>query len=32
MMNLDFSMDFNFDFKIDIYDLTTIAVNIGESY
>lgn len=27
-----FSMDFNFDFKIDIIDLTTIAVNIGESY
>ena len=27
-----FSMDFNFDFKIDIVDLTTIAVNIGESY
>lgn len=27
-----FSMDFNFDYKIDIIDLTTIAVNIGESY
>lgn len=27
-----FSMDFNFDCKIDIIDLTTIAVNIGESY
>lgn len=28
----DFSFDFNFDYKIDIVDLTTIAVNIGESY
>jgi len=28
----DFSIDFNFDFTVDIYDLTTIAVNIGESY
>lgn len=27
-----FNMDFNFDFKIDICDLTTIAINIGESY
>jgi len=27
-----FNMDFNFNFQIDIYDLTTIAVNIGESY
>lgn len=27
-----FSMDFNFDFQIDIIDLGTIAVNIGESY
>jgi hypothetical protein len=30
--NYDFSLDFNFDFIIDIYDLTTIAVNIGKSY
>lgn len=30
--NYYFSFDFNFDFVIDIYDLTTIAVNIGESY
>lgn len=30
--NYDFSFDFNFDYKIDIIDLTTIAVNIGESY
>jgi len=27
-----FGMDFNFDFKIDILDLTTIAVHLGESY
>lgn len=27
-----FRMDFNFDFKIDIIDLTTIAVNIGKRY
>ncbi|MGB9683549.1 MAG: hypothetical protein ACPL1Z_01300 [Candidatus Bathyarchaeales archaeon] len=27
-----FSMDFNFDFQIDITDLGTIAVNIGEGY
>ncbi len=32
MPNYDFSLDFNFDFIIDIYDLTTIAVNIGKSY
>lgn len=32
VLNFDFTMDLNFDFKIDIYDLTTIAVNIGESY
>lgn len=31
-VNFDFSIDFNFDFTVDIYDLTTIAVNIGESY
>jgi len=30
--NYDYSFDFNFDYTIDIYDLTTIAVNIGESY
>jgi hypothetical protein len=28
----DFSLDFDFDYKIDIYDVTTIAVNIGKSY
>lgn len=28
----DFSIDFNFDFKIDICDLTTIAANLGETY
>lgn len=28
----EFSIDFNFDFTIDIYDLTTIAVNLGEHY
>jgi hypothetical protein len=27
-----FCMDFNFDFKIDVLDLTTIAVHIGETY
>ena len=27
-----FSMDFNFNFEIDIYDLTTIAANIDETY
>jgi len=32
MSNYDFTMDFNFDYKIDIYDLTTIAVNIGKRY
>jgi len=32
IMNYDFSLDFNLDFKIDIYDLTTIAVNIGLKY
>jgi hypothetical protein len=31
-MTYDFSMDLDFNFKIDIYDLTTIAVNIGKSY
>jgi hypothetical protein len=30
--NYDFGIDFNFDFKIDIIDLTTIAVNIGKIY
>jgi hypothetical protein len=30
--NYEFSLDFNFDFTIDIYDLTTIAVNLGVSY
>lgn len=28
MLNYDFEMDFNFDFQIDIGDLTTIAANI----
>lgn len=28
----DFCLDFNFDYTVDIYDLTTMAVNIGESY
>ena len=28
----DFSMDFNFDFEIDICDLVTIAVSLGEEY
>lgn len=27
-----FRVDLNFDYKIDIYDLTTLAVNIGKSY
>ena len=31
-MCYDFSMDFNFDFKIDIYDLTTVAANLGKEY
>lgn len=30
--NYDFSFDFNFDYTIDIYDLTTIATNLGKSY
>lgn len=30
-LNYDFAFDFNFDYTIDIIDLTTIAVNIGES-
>jgi len=30
--NYDFSLDFNFNYEIDIYDLTTIAVNIGKTY
>lgn len=28
----DFSLDFSLDYKIDIYDVTTVAVNIGQSY
>lgn len=28
----DFSIDFNFDYKIDICDLTTIALSLGETY
>jgi len=28
----DFNIDFNFDFTIDIYDLTTLAANLGENY
>jgi hypothetical protein len=28
----NFDIDFNFDYKVDIYDLTTIAANLGESY
>jgi hypothetical protein len=28
----DFSLDFDLDYRIDIIDLTTIAVNIGKSY
>lgn len=28
----DFDIDFNIDFTIDIYDLTTVAASLGESY
>jgi len=28
----NFNIDFNLDYKIDIYDLTTLAVHIGKSY
>lgn len=30
--NYDFSMDLDFDFKIDLTELTTIAANLGEEY
>lgn len=32
MGRYNFDIDFNFDFTIDIYDLTTLAVNFGEEY
>jgi len=30
--NYYFELDFNFDYVVDIYDLTTIAANLGETY
>lgn len=32
LANYDFSVDFNFDFTVDIHDLTTIAANLDKSY
>jgi len=32
MPGFDFSIDLNFDFTVDIYDLTTLAANLGEEY
>ena len=32
MTEFDFDLDFNDNFEIDIYDLTTIGANLGENY